>query len=71
MSNQRVDGETLMPRYSFRQAAEPVRYREVVLRCEAVELEDLVHAFEDFLAGCGYVLGGHLEVVESTLESSP
>lgn len=36
----------------------------VGMQFNAVELQDIVSNFEDFLRGCGFIINGHLDFVE-------
>lgn len=37
---------------------------KIVMETDGVVLEDLLQSFEDHLRGCGFLVDGHLELVE-------
>ena len=44
----------------------PDKYRDGTLTMitDAEDLSDIVQSFEQFLRGCGFVLDGHLDIME-------
>jgi len=36
----------------------------IIVQTNAVHLHDILENFEDFLRGCGFVIDGHIDVIE-------
>ncbi len=57
--------------YKFIKTPDPDNHHDkttVIIRVDAVTLDDLVEAFEEFLKGCGFIFDGTLDIVEEEEE---